>query len=271
VIRRSSPAPGNTPPDAARAPARSESARRTVNPRVGRGASTASFAATLARASVTTGPTPRRSGPGDLFLASSARRSFEAGLLSAGRSAALPARLARASYTPFSQTAGRPFNSRADATGRSLSPHGERVGERGGNIPYASLIHETARRAGIEPALLAAVAHAESNFNPQARSAAGAKGLMQLMDGTARGLGVADSFDPAQNLAGGARYLASLLKQFRGDHSLALAAYNAGPGTVQQFGGIPPYEETRRYVPKVLGLLDHYRRRWAAAPVEEIA
>jgi soluble lytic murein transglycosylase-like protein len=133
------------------------------------------------------------------------------------------------------------------------------------------LIQDAARRAGIEPALVAAVAHAESNFNARATSPAGAKGLMQLMNGTARGLGVADPFDPEQNLAGGARLLAGLLKQFRGDPALALAAYNAGPGAVQRFGGIPPYEETRRYVPKVLGLLDHYRRLWAPAPAEEIA
>ena len=141
----------------------------------------------------------------------------------------------------------------------------------GGEVPYASLIQDAARRAGIEPALVAAVAHAESNFNARATSPAGAKGLMQLMNGTARGLGVADPFDPEQNLAGGARLLAGLLKQFRGDPALALAAYNAGPGAVQRFGGIPPYEETRRYVPKVLGLLDHYRRLWAPAPAEEIA
>jgi peptidoglycan DL-endopeptidase CwlO len=141
----------------------------------------------------------------------------------------------------------------------------------GGEVPYASLIQEAARRAGVEPALVAAVAHAESNFNARATSPAGAKGLMQLMNGTARGLGVADPFNPEQNLAGGARLLAGLLKQFRGDPALALAAYNAGPGAVQRFGGIPPYEETRRYVPKVLGLLDHYRRLWTPAPAEEIA
>jgi soluble lytic murein transglycosylase-like protein len=140
-----------------------------------------------------------------------------------------------------------------------------------GDVPYASMIQEAARRAGVEPALVAAVAHAESNFNARANSPAGAKGLMQLMNGTARGLGVTNPFDPEQNLAGGARFLAGLLKQFRGDHALALAAYNAGPGAVQRYGGIPPYQETQRYVPKVLGLRDHYRRLWATAPAEEIA
>jgi soluble lytic murein transglycosylase-like protein len=83
------------------------------------------------------------------------------------------------------------------------------------------------------------------------------------MDATARGLGVTDSFDPVQSLDGGARFLGGLLKQFNGNESLALAAYNAGPGAVQKYGGIPPYEETQRYVPKVLGLATQYRRIWA--------
>lgn len=121
------------------------------------------------------------------------------------------------------------------------------------SLPFSSLILSAARSAGIDPALIAAVAKAESGFNPRAQSPVGAKGLMQLMDATARGLGVTDSFDPAQNLNGGARFLAGLLKRFNGDPRLALAAYNAGPGAVDKYGGIPPYEETQRYVPRVLG------------------
>ncbi len=138
-----------------------------------------------------------------------------------------------------------------------------------GGTPYASLIDSAARSAGVDPALVAAVAQAESGFNPRAQSGAGAKGLMQLMDGTARGLGVRDAFDPGQNLAGGARFLSSLLKQFHGDVRLALAAYNAGPGAVQRYGGVPPYEETQRYVPKVLGLYEQFRRRWSATAPED--
>jgi len=83
------------------------------------------------------------------------------------------------------------------------------------------------------------------------------------MDATARGLGVQNSFDPAQALDGGAKFLGGLLKQFKGDERLALAAYNAGPGAVQKFGGIPPYQETQRYVPKVLGFAAQYSRIWA--------
>jgi soluble lytic murein transglycosylase-like protein len=83
------------------------------------------------------------------------------------------------------------------------------------------------------------------------------------MDGTARGLGVTDPFDPAQSLEGGARFLGGLLKQFKGNESLALAAYNAGPGAVQKYGGIPPYQETQRYVPKVLGYASQFGRIWA--------
>jgi soluble lytic murein transglycosylase-like protein len=132
-----------------------------------------------------------------------------------------------------------------------------------GQVPFQTEIEAAASRYGLDPALLAAVAKTESGFNPRAQSGVGAKGLMQLMDATARGLGVKDSFDPAQSLDGGARFLSGLLKQFKGDVRLALAAYNAGPGAVQKYGGIPPYQETQRYVPKVLAQLDAFRRIWA--------
>src|SRR5579859_1742283 len=130
-------------------------------------------------------------------------------------------------------------------------------------VPFQSLIEAAARKHGVRPALLAALVKQESNFKPNARSAVGAKGLTQLMDATARGLGVTDPFDPAQSLDGGARFLGGLLKQFKGNESLALAAYNAGPGAVQKYGGIPPYQETQRYVPKVLGYATQFGRIWA--------
>jgi soluble lytic murein transglycosylase-like protein len=129
---------------------------------------------------------------------------------------------------------------------------------------YKDLVKAAANKYGLDPSLLAAVAQTESGFNPRAQSGAGAKGLMQLMDGTARGLGISDSFDPAQSLDGGARFLSGLLKQFNGDVRLALAAYNAGPAAVKKYGGIPPYQETQRYVPKVLGQADQFRRIFAA-------
>ena len=131
------------------------------------------------------------------------------------------------------------------------------------SVPFQTEITAAAHKYGVDPALLAGLVKQESNFNPSARSGVGAKGLTQLMDATARGLGVSDPFDPAQSLEAGAKFLGGLLKQFHGDQSLALAAYNAGPVAVQKYGGIPPYQETQRYVPKVLGYAAQFSRIWA--------
>lgn len=114
-----------------------------------------------------------------------------------------------------------------------------------------SMIVDAAANAGVDPALLRALVQAESGFNPLAVSPAGAKGLTQLMPGTAAALGVTDPFDPSQNLNGGARYLRQMLDEF-GDIRLALAAYNAGPGKVRRHGGVPPYRETLAYVDRVM-------------------
>jgi hypothetical protein len=122
---------------------------------------------------------------------------------------------------------------------------------------WAPSIERAALRAGIEPALLASLVWAESGFQPDARSHAGAIGLAQLMPGTAAGLGV-DPHDPQQNLDGGARFLAAQLKKF-GRPELALAAYNAGPGRVERAGGIPQIAETQAYVPKVMGYYHQLR------------
>jgi len=116
-------------------------------------------------------------------------------------------------------------------------------------VPYADLFSQAAARYGLPPALLAAVARVESGYDPSAVSPAGAQGLMQLMPGTAQGLGV-DPFNPAQAIDGAARLLSRDLRDF-GSLPLALAAYNAGAGAVRQYGGIPPYAETQAYVPKV--------------------
>ena len=116
--------------------------------------------------------------------------------------------------------------------------------------PFATQIEHAAEQAGIDPKVVAAVAWTESGFRPAAVSGAGARGLMQLMPATARGLGV-NPDDPAQSLAGGARYLAQQLHRF-GRLDLALAAYNAGPAAVERHGGIPPYPETRAYVGRVM-------------------
>jgi len=121
--------------------------------------------------------------------------------------------------------------------------------------PFEPHIKDAARRYKIDSDLIKAVILAESSGNPQAVSAKGAKGLMQLMDGTARELGVSDPFDPRENIFAGTAYLADLLKKFNGDVKLALSGYNAGPDSVKKHAGIPPYRETRQYVRKILNYL----------------
>lgn len=116
--------------------------------------------------------------------------------------------------------------------------------------PYANLFTAAGRTYGVDPALLSAVAGTESGYRPQAVSSAGARGLMQIMPATARGLGI-DPMDPAQAVDGAARLLSGYLKTYGGDVDLALAAYNAGPGAVKKYGGVPPYHETRTYIDRV--------------------
>ena len=134
-------------------------------------------------------------------------------------------------------------------------------------VPYGAEITAAARKHGIDPALLAGLVKQESNFNPNAGSPAGARGLTQLMPGTAAGLGVTNVLDPLQSLDGGAKYLRQQLDAFGGDVPKALAAYNAGPGAVQRYGGVPPYAETQNYVRAVQANAAAYR---AASPTPSI-
>lgn len=123
---------------------------------------------------------------------------------------------------------------------------------------YDDTINAAAVKWGLDPALIKAVIKAESGFRSGAVSAAGAQGLMQLMPATAASLGVTDAFDAEQNIMGGARYLKGQLERFGGDVQKALAAYNAGPGNVVRYGGVPPFTETQNYVRKVLAYRDEF-------------
>jgi soluble lytic murein transglycosylase-like protein len=138
---------------------------------------------------------------------------------------------------------------------------------------FGDVIRSASLEYHVDEALLRAVIHAESGFNPRALSIAGAQGLMQLIPGTARDMGVQDVFDPAQNIRGGARYLAILLQTFNGNERLAAAAYNAGPGAVQRYNGVPPYDETQVYVERVGLLRKRYteglRRPGTGVPLAE--
>jgi soluble lytic murein transglycosylase-like protein len=117
---------------------------------------------------------------------------------------------------------------------------------------FGALLEPAAKASGVDAALVEAVIANESGFDPRATSPAGAQGLMQLMPETAAALGVGDAYDPVQNVRGGAAYLRQLLDHFGGNLRAALAAYNAGPGAVDRFGGVPPFPETRAYVDRVL-------------------
>jgi soluble lytic murein transglycosylase-like protein len=171
----------------------------------------------------------------------------------AATSTTFSAQLASATATPTAApaaTAATASTGLLSATGASELPAG---------TPYAAEITAAAKKHGIDPALLAGLVKQESGFDPSAGSHAGARGLTQLMPATAAGLGVSNVLDPIQNLDGGAKYLRQQLDAFDGDVTRALAAYNAGPGAVQRYGGVPPYAETQNYVRIVQANAAQYR------------
>jgi soluble lytic murein transglycosylase-like protein len=156
----------------------------------------------------------------------------------------------------------RSDGSTASATGSTVAPFAQQLGQAigagaSGNssadpTQYDDLLRSAAARYGVDPSLLRAVVKNESGFAAGATSSAGAQGLMQLMPGTAAGLGVTDPLDPAQSIDGGTRYLKAQLDRFGGDVTKAVAAYNAGPNAVARYDGVPPYAETQAYVRRVL-------------------
>jgi len=150
----------------------------------------------------------------------------------------------------------RDFQSILDSSINASNPE---YGEDVSKAEINGLIDSYSQKNGLDADFVRAVVKQESGFNERATSRCGAAGLMQLMPGTAKGLGVTNPYDAEQNVKGGTKMLANLLKTYGGNKELALAAYNAGGGAVKKYGGIPPYGETQRYVKNVLSMYNRYK------------
>lgn len=143
------------------------------------------------------------------------------------------------------------------------------VAGKGQSTQFDNIIAQSAQKYGVDPSLVKAVVKQESQFNPGAHSGVGAQGLMQLMPGTAKDLGVKNAWDPKQNIDGGTKYLGQLMKKYDGDMTKAVAAYNAGPGNVNKYGGVPPFKETQDYVKKVAANYNQYKQQAVAQAAQE--
>jgi soluble lytic murein transglycosylase-like protein len=157
----------------------------------------------------------------------------------------------------------KPYLARLDAQAKKkvFPKRKRRVYSAKGPVPFHGTIERIAREHGVSPALAAAVIKVESGFKPHVRSRRGARGLMQLLPATARKVGVRGNiYDPERNIRAGVRYLKMMLERYNGDERLALAAYNAGPGAVDRYNNVPPYRETRHYVPLVLQYVREYKK-----------
>jgi Rod binding domain-containing protein len=147
-----------------------------------------------------------------------------------------------------------PINVKTDKSVQAVSPSAQSLDRLG---KYESYIDEASKSNGVSKNVIKSVILAESAAKEKAVSCTNAKGLMQLMDSTAQSMGVKNSWDPKQNIQGGTKYLSQMLKQYNGDLKLALAAYNAGPGNVAKYNGVPPFKETKNYISRVMGYLNH--------------
>jgi soluble lytic murein transglycosylase-like protein len=225
-----------------------------------RGTTTASFAAALAAAS---SGSSAGSSPGSAASPGEAPGSAT----TAATTTAAPT-TATSTVSPYG-SATAAYGSGAATTALTSTP-GSATGAvptsgSAGSTPYDALISQAAERYGLDPAVLHGLIQQESGFDPNSQSSAGAAGLTQLMPATASSMGVSNPLNPAESIEGGARYLSQLMTQFGGNTTDALAAYNAGPGAVKQYGGVPPYAETQDYVTKVLGYANAYRQSQPAS------